>query len=182
MKNLHKILILTGVVALMSSCADKHSPNYEYFPDMYRPVSYETYQESDAFENGQQAQLPAQGSIPRGFTPEEYPGTTEGLEMARANLKSPLTEISEADAAKAKELFTIYCAICHGDKGDGQGNLVKREKFLGVPNYAERELTEGGIYHVITYGLNAMGSHKNQLTQHERWLVADYVLKLKSEL
>jgi hypothetical protein len=29
--------------------------------------------------------------------------------------------------------------------------------------------------------LNAMGSHANQLTQHERWLVTDYVLKLKSE-
>ncbi|WP_277633213.1 c-type cytochrome [Avrilella dinanensis] len=182
MKNLHKILILTGVAALTTSCFDKSKPNYELFPDMYRPVPYETYQETDAFKNGQQAQLPAEGTIPRGFTPEEYPDTTEGLEMARANLKSPLTEISEADATEAKQLYTIYCAICHGDKGDGQGNLVKREKFLGVPNYAERELTEGGIYHVITYGLNAMGSHKNQLTQHERWLVTDYVLKLKSEL
>ena len=84
--------------------------------------------------------------------------------------------------AKAKQLYTIYCAVCHGDAGDGKGNLVKREKFLGVPSYAERELTEGGIYHVVTHGLNSMGSHKNQLTQTERWMVAAYVLKLKSEL
>jgi hypothetical protein len=27
-----------------------------------------------------------------------------------------------------------------------------------------------------------MGSHANQIDAHERWLVADYVLKLKSQL
>jgi len=182
MKNLHKILVLSGVAVLTTSCFDKSNPNYELFPDMYRSASYETYEESSAFRNGQQAQLPAEGSIPRGFTPEEYPDTIEGLEMARANLKSPLTQITEADQAEARQLYTIYCAICHGDSGDGQGNLVKREKFLGVPSYTDRELTEGGIYHVITYGLNSMGPHKNQLSQHERWLVTDYVLKLNSEL
>ena len=60
--------------------------------------------------------------------------------------------------------------------------MVEREKFLGVPSYKDREITEGSIYHVITYGLNSMGSHANQLTQEERWQVTDYVLKLKSEL
>jgi len=61
---------------------------------------------------------------------------------------------------KGKALYNIYCAICHGDSGDGKGNLVKKEKFLGVPSYADRDITEGSIYHVITYGMNAMGSHK----------------------
>ncbi len=182
MKTLYKIVALVGFSALATSCFNKEKPNYQYFPNMYESVAYETYSESSAFKNGKEGQVPAQGSIPRGFTPEEYPNTPEGLALAKANLKSPLDSISEGDMTKAKELFTIYCAICHGDAGDGKGNLVKREKFLGVPNYAERELTEGGIYHVVTYGLNAMGSHKNQMSQHERWLVSAYVLKLKSEL
>ena len=26
-------------------------------------------------------------------------------------------------------------ALCHGNKGAGQGNLVKREKILGIPSY-----------------------------------------------
>ncbi len=182
MKTLNKIIALAGVTVLTASCFNKKEPNYELFPDMYRSVGYETYDESAAFKNGKEGQVPAQGSIPRGFEPYEYPNTVEGLDMARANLKSPLTEFTEADENKAKELYNIYCALCHGEKGDGKGNLVKREKFLGVPSYADRVLTEGGIYHVVTYGLNSMGSHKNQLTQHERWLVAHYVLKLKSEL
>lgn len=182
MRALYTIIALAGVSALTTSCFNKENRNFQYFPNMEESVAYETYSESKAFKGDMEAQLPAEGSIPRGFEPEPYPNTTEGLAQARLNLKSPLDSLSEKDMASAKQLFTIYCAICHGDKGDGKGNLVKREKFLGVPNYAERELTDGGVYHVITYGLNSMGSHKNQLTQHERWLVTAYVLKLKSEL
>ncbi len=182
MKTLYKIVALVGVSTLATSCFNKEKPNYQLFPNMYESVAYETYSESDAFKNGKEGQLPAEGSIPRGFEPEGYDNTPEGLALAKANLKSPLDSLTDKDMDKAKALFNIYCAICHGETGDGKGNLVKREKFLGVPNYAERELTEGGIYHVVTHGLNSMGSHKNQMTQHERWLVSAYVLKLKSEL
>lgn len=182
MKTLYTIIALAGVSALTTSCFNKENRNYQYFPNMEESVAYETYAESHAFKNGKEGQLPAEGSIPRGFDPEPFPNTTEGLEQAKLQLKSPLDSLSDMDVAHGKELFTIYCAICHGDAGDGKGNLVKREKFLGVPSYADRELTEGGIYHVVTYGLNSMGAHKNQLTQHERWLVTAYVLKLKSEL
>jgi len=83
---------------------------------------------------------------------------------------------------KGAQLFDIYCAVCHGTKGNGQGELVKREKFLGVPSYADRDITPGSVFFVETYGLNSMGSHANQLTQTERWLVADHVMKLKGEL
>lgn len=182
MKTLYKIVALAGVSALTTSCFNKEKPNYQLFPNMYESVAYETYSESKAFKDGHAAQLPAKGSVPRGFEPYEFDNTPEGLELAKVHSKSPLDSVSEADMNEAKALYTIYCALCHGDTGDGKGNLVKREKFLGVPSYADRELTEGGVYHVVTYGLNAMGSHKNQMTQHERWLVTEYVMKLKSEL
>ena len=32
-------------------------------------------------------------------------------------------------------MYDIYCGICHGNKGDGQGKLVQREKILGIPSY-----------------------------------------------
>lgn len=181
MKAIYKIALLVSVSAAFTSCFNKKAPNYQYFPNMYEPVPYETYEESAAFPNGKEGQIPAKGSIPRGFTPYEYENSTEGYNLAKANLKSALAP-EKIDLEKGAQLFTIYCAICHGDKGDGKGNLVKREKFLGVPNYKDREITEGSIYHVITYGLNAMGSHANQLSQEERWQVTHYVLKLRSEL
>ena len=182
MKTLYKFVALAGVSALTTSCFNKENPNYQLFPNMYESVAYETYSESDAFPNGKEGQLPAKGSIPRGFEPYEYENSPEGLAAAKANLSSPLAEVTPEDLEKGKALYGIYCAICHGDSGDGKGNLVKKEKFLGVPTYADRDITPGSVFHVITYGMNSMGSHKNQLTQHERWLVAEYVMKLKSEL
>ena len=90
----------------------------------------------------------------------------------------------EEDFLRAKELYTVHCGICHGAKGAGQGILVKREKILGVPSYADpgRAITSGSTYHVIYYGKNSMGSYANQLNEKERWLVTDYVMKLKSDL
>jgi mono/diheme cytochrome c family protein len=148
---------------------------------MYESVGYETYSESNAFKDGKEGQLPAKGTIKRGFDVYEYENSTAGYELAKANLKSPLDSL-ERNSEKGKELFEIYCISCHGATGNGKGKLVEREKFLGVPSYADRPITEGSVFHVITYGLNSMGSHANQLSAHERWLVVDYVLKLKSEL
>ena len=181
MKSVYKITFLFGITILVSSCHNNAAPNYQYFPNMYESVGYETYSESDAFKNGIEAQLPAEGTVNRGFEPFEYENSTEGYELAKANLKSPLDSLGR-NPEKAKELFEIYCATCHGNNGNGNGKLVEREKFLGVPSYKDRVITEGSIYHVITYGLNSMGSHANQLSPQERWLVTDYVLKLKSEL
>jgi hypothetical protein len=31
---------------------------------------------------------------------------------------------------------------------------VMREKFLGVPSYKDRVITEGSIFHIVTYGIN----------------------------
>jgi mono/diheme cytochrome c family protein len=181
MKSLYKIVAVVGLSIGAVSCHDTAKPNYQFFPNMYESVGYETYAESDAFKNGKEGQLVPEGAIKRGFVPYEIPNTPEGYILAKETLKSPLDSLS-LDTEKGKALFNIYCAICHGEKGNGKGVLVEREKFLGVPSYADREITDGSIFHVITYGLNAMGSHANQLSQEERWQVADYVLKLKSEL
>ena len=187
MKSVLKISLLFGLAVSVTSCFDKKSPNYQFFPNMYQSVGYETYAESEAFNGknqlqGQTAQEPPTGTIKRGFEIYEYENTTAGYELAKANLKSPIDSISEKEATKGKDLYVIYCSICHGEQGNGKGKLVEREKFLGVPSYADRPITEGSVFHVITYGLNAMGSHANQLSQHERWLVTDYVLQLKSKL
>jgi mono/diheme cytochrome c family protein len=153
-------------------------------PNMYRPVGYEAYQESEAFNGKMEAQLPAEGSIPRGnFMPYEIDNTNEGYDLAKATLKNPL-DASQIDLKKGKELYDIYCGICHGNKGNGKGKLVEREKILGVPSYSDagRAITEGSIYHVIYYGKNTMGSYANQLNENERWQVTAYVEKLKADL
>ncbi|MBB3124194.1 mono/diheme cytochrome c family protein [Mesoflavibacter sabulilitoris] len=183
MKHLIKITIVALITVSFTSCNKKTRPNYEYMPNMYESVAYEAYQESDAFANGVEAQLPVEGTISRGYMPFDYAGDTDGYNLAKAELTSPL-DSTQVDLNRGKELYNIYCGICHGNKGAGQGQLVKREKILGVPSYADagRAINEGSIYHVIYYGKNAMGSYANQLNEEERWQVVAYVLSLKANL
>ena len=182
MKSLYKITLVIGLMILVSSCHNTSTPNYQYMPNMYEAVSAETYAPASVtvFKDGKEGRLPANGSINRGFEPFEYENSSEGYALAKANLKSPLDTL-DRNSGKGKELFEIYCISCHGAAGNGKGKLVEREKILGVPNYKDREITEGSIFYVVTYGLNSMGSHANQMSVHERWLVADYVLKLRAQ-
>ena len=179
MKNIILLFVLSSL--LLVSCFNPSKPNYQYFPNMYESVGYKTYAESNAFNNGIEAQLPAEGSVARGWAPYDFPDTNDGYEDAKANLVSPL-EQTDAHRAEGKELYGIYCAVCHGDKGNGQGILMTREKFLGIPSYADRDITGGSIYHVLMYGKNAMGSHAGQVNATERWQIAQHVLYLRNEL
>ncbi len=174
-------IFLIFICLLLVSCFDKSKPNYQYFPDMYESVGYEAYEESNAFSNGFEAQLPVDGTIPRGWVPYEYEDTNEGYDLAKANLFSPLQK-DEENLSKGKELYAIYCAVCHGSKGDGQGILTKREKFLGIPSYADRDISEGSVYHVLMYGRNLMGSHSSQVDAKERWQITQHVMSLRENL
>ena len=176
-KNIAFLILIFSI----TSCFDPSKPNYQYFPNMYESVGYKTYQDSDAFPNGIQAQLPVEGSVPRGWQPYEYEDSNEGYESAKLNLKSPLVN-NEENLKNGKKMYDIYCSVCHGSKGDGQGILMEREKFLGIPSYADRDITEGSIYHVLMHGINLMGSHAGQVNDEERWQIAQYVLKLREDL
>ncbi len=191
MKTTLKYTLVIVLIGSLVSCQKNSRRNYQYMPNMYESVGYEAYQEAavevggvQIFEYDMEAKLPAKGTIPRGdFMPYDIDDTNEGYSLAKATLKSPLDSI-QVNYDDAKILYEVYCGICHGNKGNGKGKLVEREKILGVPSYddAGRAITTGSIYHVIYYGKNTMGSYANQLNENERWQVVAYVEKLKAEL
>ena len=72
--------------------------------------------------------------------------------------------------------------------GQGDG-LVVAHGFPAPPSYSKgqssrggamKDLTDGKIYHTITYGVNAMGSYASQLAPEERWKVIMYVHHLQT--
>lgn len=182
MKNNAYIFVILIVLGL-TSCSDSKSPNFQFMPNMYESVAYEAYSEGALFVNEQSAKLPVEGTVPRGHSVYDYENTLEGFADARENLKNPLP-VTEKNLAAGKELYGYFCSVCHGDKGDGKGILAQREKFLGIPSYADpgRVITEGSIYHVQMYGLNAMGAYTAQTTSKERWQITMHVQNLKAEL
>lgn len=184
MKSLfQRSIMLFFLAATVTSCFDKASPNYQYFPDMYESVPYDTYGEYNIFINEQEAKLPVEGTVARGWMPYEYENSNEGYAQAKAELKNPLP-YTEENLTAGKDLYNIYCAVCHGEQGDGQGILVQREKILGIPSYDDqgRAITEGSVYHVMYFGLNAMGSYASQTSIEERWQIDHYVMRLKDAL
>ena len=182
-----KTLISIGIAIIASaslvSCFEKREPNYQYFPNMYEPVSYEAYGAYEIFPDQQEAMIPPDNTVPRGYTTYDYENSTAGLQLAKAESTSPY-DVTQENLATGAQLYTIYCAVCHGDKGDGKGILATREKFLGIPSYADpgRTITMGGVYHVETFGLNAMGSYAAQVNEKERWQIAMHVMNLKAAL
>ena len=183
MRNIINIAVVIIISMSLTSCFDKATPNYRYMPNMYKGIGPETNGEYEILANEQGNMLPVEGTISRGWKPYEYENTLEGKALATAELKNPL-EVTEKNLSQGKELYTVYCSVCHGDKGDGQGILVKREKFMGIPSYADkgRNITDGSIYHAMMYGLNSMGSHASQTNEKDRWQITMHVLDLKATL
>jgi mono/diheme cytochrome c family protein len=182
-------LVVVAAVALFS-CGTRRSPGRAYMPDMVYSVAYETYgpsqqrlaasakakNELSPFYSG----IPVPGTIARGdMLPYAIGKDTAGA----SGIKNPL-DIAKIDLKEAERLYLVNCAICHGTKLDGLGPLygkagegpfqAKPADLIGSP------MNEGAMFHVATYGKNAMGSYASQLTDQQRWMVVAYVHSKRS--
>ena len=74
------------------------------------------------------------------------------------------------------------CTHCHGDKGEGNGKVVKASGDLIVPPayVTLKDRTLGSIFHTITHGKNEMGPNGAQMYIEESWKVALYVRSLQN--
>ena len=188
MRKINSIILYSGVFVLLNmltACGgDPLQPGHEYMPDMYRSKSYETYTENHVFSNGIEAQQPVEGTVPRGYELYPYKNTPEGYEKAGAELKNPLL-FNESNTSSGKELYTNFCIHCHGESGKGDGKVATNPKFPGPPPAFDGPqlsgLSEGKMFHTITYGKGNMGSHASQLTKEERWKIICYIQKLQGK-
>lgn len=181
-------LVIIPVMVLLMSCGEnKKKPGLEYMPDMYRSPSYEVYQPNPNFKDSLGMLTPVKGTVPRNYVFFNYPSSNEGYEAAGRDVHNPLP-LTEENLAEGKRLFGIFCINCHGEKGQGDGSLVAIGKFPPPPSYSAgnssrgglmKDLTDGKIFHTITYGINLMGSHAPQLNPTERWKVIMYVHQLQ---
>jgi mono/diheme cytochrome c family protein len=180
-------VITIAATVVITSCKDKRSTGWEYAPNMYEHIAYDPDQPNPNFKDGKTAQRPPAGTIPIGFVTFDYPNTKDGYELAGTEVKSTLPQTQD-NFAEGQVLFEHFCSPCHGVKGLGDG-LVVAHGFPAPPSYstgqssrggAMKDLSDGKIYHTITYGVNAMGSYASQLAPEERWKVIMYVHHLQT--
>lgn len=186
---INTIFLATVGTMFFVACEDPQSPGLEYMPDMYRSPAIETYVDYQ-FPDSSTARRAPENSIPRGYRPYAYPNTNEGYEMAGQQLSNPLT-VTEKTIKEGQQLYTSFCAHCHGKKGLGKGS-IQNAIYGAVPSYADEtpnrrgnrsmsQLTEGHIYHTIMFGLNAMGPHSSLIRESDRWKIVAYVQTLQGK-
>jgi mono/diheme cytochrome c family protein len=158
-----------------------------------------------------------EGSIPRGYTGVFYNGAgaldvvtgknANNAISAKVNGQAPFYyqndeaerirceqelianpfDITDAGLNTAKPLYNIYCGVCHGDKGDGQGYLYAgpSAKYPAAPkNLLSDEMINAGngrYYFGIMHGKNMMGSYADKLSFEERWQVIHYIRSLQAK-
>jgi mono/diheme cytochrome c family protein len=79
-----------------------------------------------------------------------------------------------------KKRYDVYCAVCHGVLGDGQGPVARNMSLRPPPSLvAIRERPDGYFYGCITEGYGYMPSYQPWLGTDERWAVVAYVRALQ---
>lgn len=118
------------------------------------------------------------------FDSELSPEGIDTYLLAAADMNPlKMTGENSTDLLKnGKKLFAANCAHCHGEKGDGQGQMMINETFAGVPDYANlKELSDGQMFYSIYYGKGMMGSHRSLVNKKEIWTLVHYIRSLQYE-
>jgi len=93
------------------------------------------------------------------------------------NRKNPIAP-SASSIAEGKKLFTIDCVMCHGQEGDGQGELAVSMK-LHPPDYldenAMKKFSDVELFDIITNGKGGMPSEGKRATAEQIWNLVNYV-------
>lgn len=82
---------------------------------------------------------------------------------------------------RGRERFDIYCAVCHGLTGEGNGVIVQRG-FPQPPSFHEQRLRDAPVGHffdVMTNGYGVMYSYSSRVTTEDRWAIIAYIRALQ---
>jgi mono/diheme cytochrome c family protein len=116
-----------------------------------------------------QTAVPQQGSAPGAL--QTFQGFVTEFPIA----------ITAADLDRGQQRFNIYCSLCHGSTGEGNGMIVRRG-FRRPPSYDEERLRQappGYFFDVITNGFGTMPDYASQISAEDRWKIVAYVRALQ---
>ncbi len=194
------LLFLAGCVASGLSCNyNSNTSGLHYLLDMHDSLAVEAQEEDPSTlknkkegnwyrgmdENhawggpGSSVRVPPKGSVPRNYDP--YPYAPSDFALAKQELKNPLDK-SVSVYRRGQKQYNIYCAVCHGYTGMGDGPVTPR--LSNVPSLVSptiRQWGDGEIYHIITMGRARMLPYAAQILPKDRWAIVRYVRLLQKQ-
>jgi len=83
---------------------------------------------------------------------------------------------------RGEERYRVFCIVCHGPNGEGNGMVVRRG-FSPPPSYNTEELRGapvGHFYDVVTNGWGRMSGYSAQIPVTDRWAIVAYIRALQA--
>ncbi len=187
--NLLLAFLLVMVVAmLMLFRVDNLQPNYQVIigDDMTYTPAYTTFSKNSNFANGRTLQDPVPGTIARSsqlfhFEPTPQDALRAGEELVNPFELSTKEGIDSAD--RGTLAFRSFCIACHGADASGFGPVAQRG-FPPPPSLLtgkSREMKDGQLFHILTYGQNSMPQFAAQLPPERRWDVINHIRLLQQK-
>ena len=154
--------------------------------DMYQQPRLDPGEPSTLWPDGKAMRAPVPGTV--AYSSGDLAATSSGRRGEEA-----VTRLAAAEAANApppltpallrrgRERFDIYCAVCHGPAGDGDGMVVRRG-FPAPPTYHQdrlRQAPDRHFYDVITQGHGIMVSYADRVTPEDRWAIVAWIRVLQ---
>jgi len=186
------ICLLT--LAFLSACGVRS--------DMQDQPRYKAYKKSEFFSDKRGSRDMVEGTIPRGQLRENkafYTGKVDNPNPAaqaattmdatgNTLVTSFPNAIDEFPIPVTKELvdrgqerYNIYCIVCHGPLGNGDGMIVRRG-FTKPPTYNDDRLRNapvGHFYDVISNGWGKMNGYAHVIQPADRWAIVAYIRALQ---
>lgn len=172
------VVVVCGLVT--SACSDKKRPNVELIQDMMRQEAIQPQGQDIMAPDKPGMRLPPAGTVPVGG--EAYPFKLGQDVEAGKVLVNPQAGVMTPELLQAgKAKYDIFCAICHGNTGLGDGAVAPTMALKPPPLVSSRVVgfPDGQIFHIMTRGRGLMGSYVNQLSAADRWAVVNYIRSLQ---
>jgi mono/diheme cytochrome c family protein len=177
-------LIATIFLATLAACSREHGTVAPSFERMLVQPRYEPYGASSFFPDGRAMRIPPSGTVSRERLADSALVPPSPLSAAATDsIESLPLEPSPELLATGQSRFGIYCAVCHGTRGDG--NSVVGSNMVECPppsllSARVRSMPLATLYEVITDGFGRMPPYAAELPVKQRWAVAAYVRQLQS--
>jgi mono/diheme cytochrome c family protein len=147
--------------------------------DMYDQPRSKPAGENTFFRDGADARPIPAHTVARGggATNEAFYTGQRGGKLVE-ELPVPLTR---SLLERGQDRYEIYCAVCHGRTGAGDGLIVERG-FPAPPSYHSERLWEvpiGYFFDVITHGYGVMYPYGARVQPEDRWAMAAYIRVLQ---
>ena len=96
-------------------------------------------------------------------------------------VKTVPIDVTNAVLKRGQERYDIYCSMCHGKDGSGNGIIMEYGWFKPKPYWDDAivSYTDGQLFDIITHGIRTMPSYSQQIKESDRWAIVTYIRALQ---